>query len=98
MKASNITVDHHLVVHITLTYPKVSHDGILRRARRVLTFKSDFDLLHSFMAQPEEMLRLPAYDSAVGDPSSLAIEFLQTCQSLPPVYDQALLVPPTLLR
>jgi hypothetical protein len=98
MKASNITIDHHLVVHITLTYPKVSHDGILRRARRVLTFKSDFDLLHSFMAQPDEILRLPAYDTAVDHPSSLAIEFLQTCQSSPPLYDQALLLPPTLIR
>ncbi|CAO3595857.1 unnamed protein product [Absidia cylindrospora] len=61
---SNIKVEHHLLVYLALTYPKMSHDGILRRARRLFTFQCDFDLLHPCMDDhiSNELLRLPAYD------------------------------------
>ncbi|ORZ07689.1 hypothetical protein BCR42DRAFT_426022 [Absidia repens] len=61
---SNIKVEHHLLVYLALTYPKMSHDGVLRRARRLFTFQCDFDLLHPCMDDhiSNELLRLPAYD------------------------------------
>ncbi|KAI8332407.1 hypothetical protein BC941DRAFT_474187 [Chlamydoabsidia padenii] len=62
---SNIKVSHHLLVNLTLSYPKSGQDGIVRQARRLLTFQCDFDLLHPCMADhiSDKLLRLPAYDT-----------------------------------
>ncbi|KAI8337072.1 hypothetical protein BC941DRAFT_452698 [Chlamydoabsidia padenii] len=95
-RSNLVNVEHHLVIHLTVTYPKVSHDGILRRARRVLTFQSEFELLHPFMADPDELLRLPAYHDDIPASSTsnrLAKEFLHTWP--PPDYHQA--VSPTVI-
>jgi hypothetical protein len=62
---SKIKVSHHLLVNLTLSYPKLSQDGIVRQARRLLTFQCDFDLLPPCMADhmSDTLLRLPAYES-----------------------------------
>jgi hypothetical protein len=62
---SKIKVSHHLLVNLTLSYPKLSQDGIVRQARRLLTFQCEFDLLPPCMAdhKSDTLLRLPAYES-----------------------------------
>ncbi|KAI8081618.1 uncharacterized protein BX664DRAFT_268595 [Halteromyces radiatus] len=61
---ANIKVEHLLLVHLALTFPCLSHDGIVRRAKRVVTFQCDFDLLHPCMAESmsDDFMCLPAYD------------------------------------